>query len=105
MRNLMTALFLALPTIAWAQSMETMEIATNLGSVLASEQKCGLSYSQPAIEAYIEKNVPADDMDFPSTLSMMTQGSEFQMRDMSQSALTAHCSQIKRVAKSYGFTE
>lgn len=105
MRSLLIALVLALPTVAGAQSMETMNVATSLGSILASEQKCGLSYSQPAIEAFIEKNVPADDMSFPSTLNMMTRGSEVQMRDMSPSALTAHCSQIKRVARSYGFTE
>ena len=105
MRNLVIALFLALPTVAGAQSMESMNIASNLGSVLASEEKCGLSYSQPAIETYIDKNVPADDMGFASTLSMMTQGHEVQIEEMSPSALTAHCSQINRVSKSYGFTE
>ncbi len=39
-----------------SQSLETVTLATNLGSVLASEE-CGLSFNQ-AIEAFIEKRYP-----------------------------------------------
>jgi hypothetical protein len=105
MRVLWVAITVALPLPAMSQSLETMTLANNLGSVLASEEKCGLSFNQKAIEAFIEKKVSADDMGFASTLNTMTSGSKAQLQRMSQSALTAHCTQIRRVAKSYGFTE
>lgn len=93
-------------TAAFAQNdFESMQIATDLGSVLASEEMCGLNYDQSAIEAFIVDKVPADDMGFASTLHMMTEGSKFNMKSMSASAKSAHCAQIKRVAKSYGFTK
>lgn len=105
MRVLCAAIALLWSLPAWSQSLETMTLATNLGSVLASEEKCGLSFNQKAIEAFIEKKVSATDMGFPSLLNTMTTGSKAQLQRMSQSALTAHCVQIRRVAKSYDFTE
>ncbi|MCO5082631.1 MAG: signal recognition particle [Rhizobiaceae bacterium] len=90
---------------ASAQGLESMQIANELGTVIASEEVCGLSYDQAAIEAFIAKKVSADDMSFASTLNMMVMGTEAQIGDMSASAKTAHCAQIKRVAKSYGFTK
>ena len=90
------------PALAW-NDMESMTLAHELGSVLASEAACGLTYDQDAIAAFIEKKVPADDMGFPSSLNMMTVGSEAQIADMSTSAKTAHCTQIRRIAKSNGF--
>ncbi|QEE22649.1 signal recognition particle [Youhaiella tibetensis] len=82
-----------------------MKIATALGTVLASEKLCGLSYDQAAISAFIESNVPADDMDFPATLQMMIQGQGYNLKGMSESAKTAHCTQIARTAKSYKFIQ
>jgi hypothetical protein len=89
---------------AMADSLKAMKTATNLGSVLAAEDACGLTYDQEAISAFIEKHVDADDMDFPSTLKLMTEGSKFQLTEMSKSELTAYCTQVKRLAKTYGFT-
>jgi len=99
---------IALPLVlvvapASAQSLKSMNLASELGTVLASEELCGLSYDQDAIAAFIEQNVPADDMGFASNLQMMTEGQAFNLRDMSTSARTAHCTQIRRVAISYGF--
>lgn len=82
-----------------------MNLATDLGSVIGSEEPCGLTYNQEAIEKFIDNKVPGDDMGFTSMLSMMTDGTALQIKDMSTSAKTAHCRQIKRVAKSYGFIE
>lgn len=104
-RLLLCALMLGATTPAHAQDFESMTLATNLGSVLASEDLCELTYNQDAISAFIEKEVDADDMSFPSTLQVMVQGQDFQNQSMSASAKTAHCAQIKRVARSYGFTE
>lgn len=88
---------------ARSQSLETMQLATNLGTVIAAEAYCGLSYDQAAVAAYIERKVKPDDMSFPSTLQMMIEGSKFQLQSMSPSAKTAHCAQIKRIAATFGF--
>lgn len=88
---------------AAAQDMKSMTLANELGSVLASESICELSYDPNAIAAFIEKRVKADDISFASTLRAMTAGQEFQMRNMSPSAKAAHCTQIRRVARANGF--
>jgi DhnA family fructose-bisphosphate aldolase class Ia len=90
---------------AQAQDMKSMNLATELGSVLAAEEFCGLSYDQAAIAAWIEKRIKADDMGFPSTLNMMTMGAEAQQKRMNASRKTAHCAQIVRIAKSFGFVK
>jgi hypothetical protein len=98
-------LFFGFTNAPFAQTLDSFAIATNLGSVIASEEVCGLTYNQDAIARYIEDNVPADDMGFASTLNLMTDGAGYQISSMSESAKTAHCAQTRRVAKSYGFVE
>jgi len=66
-------------------------------------QFCGLAYDQDAIQSFIEKNVPASDMDFSAELSTMTGGTKYENENMTESEKTARCTQVKRVAKSYGF--
>lgn len=92
------------PAAAWSD-LERMTTANALGSVLGSEKACGLSYKQDAIERFIEKKVPASDMEFATNLTMMTTGNRVQVDEMSPSQKAAHCRQISRVAKSYGFTD
>ena len=104
MKSFVVAIALAVSTSAIAAA-DSMEVATSLGSVLASEEPCGLSYDHAAIERYIEKNVKADDMGFAGMLNMMTSGSAYSIKEMSPSAMAAHCAQIRRVAKSFGFTQ
>lgn len=89
---------------AWSD-LDRMTMATALGDMLGSEQACGFEYDQSAIEAYVDKHVPADDMNFSSMLSMMTDGAKFQIDDMTSSQKTAHCRQIGRVAKANGFID
>lgn len=101
----LSALILLVAFPAAAQDMKSITLATELGSVLASEEMCGMVYDQAAITAFVEKRVKPDDMSFANTLRMMTTGQEFQMKNMGASAKTAHCTQIRRVAKSYGFTK
>ena len=102
---LFAALLMGMPTLTHAQGdMESMMLATQLGSVLAAEDFCGLTYDQAAIAAFVEAEVAPDDMAFPSTLSAMTDGHRYQQDTMSASAKTAHCTQIGRVAASYGFS-
>lgn len=87
-----------------AFAKDSMTLAHSLGQVLASEKPCGLSFDQAAIEAFIDKNVDPSDMQFSGTLTVMTGGAEYEIQQMSTSQKTAHCRQIQRVAKSYGFT-
>lgn len=94
----MTSLVLCRPEQAWSQSSERLQLANNLGTVIAPEAYCGLSYDQTAVAAYIEKNVKPGDMAFPSSLQMMIQGAKFRQESMSSTAKTAHCAQIKRIA-------
>ncbi|WP_337660101.1 signal recognition particle [Anderseniella sp. Alg231-50] len=86
-------------------SLQSLTIATELGTVLASEEFCGLTYKQDAIVAFVEEKVKADDMGFAGNLEMQVMGSKALFNEMGQSQKTAHCTQIKRVAKSYGFAD
>ncbi|WP_247653367.1 signal recognition particle [Pannonibacter phragmitetus] len=84
-------------------ALDSMRKAQQLADVLGSEAACGLTYDQEAISAYIDKAIPADDMSFTSNLNMFVSATEFQLQGMSTSAKTAHCTQVRRVAKSFGF--
>ena len=95
---------LALAGIASAHADDlSITVALNLGSVIGSEQACGLMYDRDAIERFITEHVKASDMSFPSTLNMMTMGTKSQIESMTESSLKAHCTQIRRIAKEYGF--
>lgn len=85
--------------------LEMMTKANELGSVLASEQICGLSYDQAAIAAWIEGNIPPDAMGFASNLSLQTQGAAYMLNSLSPSARTAHCAAISQTARHYGFVK
>ena len=90
------------PAFAWSD-LDSMKLSVALGDVLASEKPCNLTYKQDAIAKFIDSKVPASDMDFTSSLDTQTQGRAFMLKEMSASSRTAHCRQIERVAKSYGF--
>jgi hypothetical protein len=99
----LAALAAGVPPASAFSDLDRMKLADDLGQVLAAEEACGLAYDQDAITAWVEKNVPADDMSWPGTLSTMTAGASYALADMSASARTAHCAQIRRIARSYGF--
>ncbi len=92
------------PSTAFA-AKDSTQIAIELGSVLASEEPCGLTYDQKEIENFIVNHIDERDMGFSSMLETMTMGSKFQFESLSASQRTARCIQIKRVAKKYGFTK
>nr|WP_278520431.1 signal recognition particle [Brucella anthropi] len=92
-------------SIASAQKVDTWNIASGLGRVIASEEICGLSYSQQAIEKFIDEKVPADDLNFPGNLTIAIGGNTADLKAMSASQKTANCTQVKRIAKSYGFID
>ncbi|WP_298981590.1 signal recognition particle [uncultured Roseibium sp.] len=90
--------------VAWSDQ-DRSELAFALGSILAAEDFCGLTFNQAAIEAFIGENVPAGDMHFSAQLWLLTNGSKESLKVMSESQLTAHCSQTRRVAAEYDLTE
>lgn len=93
-------------TPAFAQDpLVTMVRASELGSVLASEGICDLSYKQEAIEAWISAKVPANDISFASTLDTAVMGGKFGYKDQTPSERTAHCAAIRKTAKHYGFID
>lgn len=94
-------LFFALPSAA----KDPMVVANELADVIGSEKWCGLTYDQAAIESFISANVPEDAMGFTSMLQLMIDGGTSEREGMSPSQKTAHCTQIKRVAKHYNFTK
>lgn len=106
-QSLSTALlgFVFFPALSQAGELQSYSLANDLGTVLASEQFCELTFKQDAISAFIEQRVEANDISFPSTLRTMIMGAQFSMPEMSASARTAHCTQIRRIAISYGFTQ
>jgi hypothetical protein len=106
MKRALTAIAVAAAFLpASSNAKDSTDIALALGTVLASEEFCGLNYDQAAIQEFIRKRVSPDDMDFPSSLESMTAGVRIENQTMSDSAKIAHCTQIARIAKSYGFTQ
>jgi hypothetical protein len=84
---------------------EDTNVALELGTVIGSEEACGLTYAQDVIKRFINDHVKATDMSFPSMLNAMTTGTKYQIENMSKSSLTAHCAQVRRIAEKYGFTK
>ena len=80
-------------------------LAFQLGTIFGSESFCGLSFNQAAIQAFIEKNVREDDLQFAGELSTMTDGTKAENEKMSASERTARCVQVRRSACAYGFTK
>ncbi|MGP4725549.1 signal recognition particle [Agrobacterium deltaense] len=102
--TLILAPLLIFGTVALAATKkDSSDIALQLGTVLAAEDFCGLTYDQEMIAAYIEKNVSADDMGFASLLQLMTAGKQSAQKGMTASAKAAHCTQIRRTAKANAF--
>jgi hypothetical protein len=82
---------------ASAYARDSSDLALALGTVLGSEEFCGLNYDQAAIQEFVRKRVSPDDMDFPSSLESMTVRIENQT--MSDSAKTAHCTEASDSVK------
>jgi len=85
--------------------MDSMWMANELGTILASEEYCGLTFSQDAIAEWIDQNIDPSDMGFSGTLQMMTEGARYNLGGMGASRKTAHCRSIERSARHYGFVE
>ncbi|WP_395815242.1 hypothetical protein [Devosia sp.] len=98
----LAALTVLVPGLALAAGDD---ILSGLADVLAAEDFCKLTYDQPAIEAFIQAHVAPDDLDFTSNLTAFIYVAGEHQLEMTTSAATAHCTQIRRLAKTYGFTK
>lgn len=95
---LITVLF---ATSAHAFNAQNARVASDLGSLLASEELCDLSFNHDAIDAYIDEHVDHSDMGFASSLTGQITVSAFSLRDMSESAKRAHCRAIAATARAH----
>lgn len=86
-----------------ADDLETMELASSLGAVLAGGDKCGYSFDNGAVIAFVQERVPAEDLGFSAMLNTMTQGAGFQLDELSEAAFIAQCAVVEQTAKHYGF--
>lgn len=97
------ALILAVcPSLATAQSLESMQRASDLASVLGSEQSCDLTLDKAGIEAWIAANVPKDDLSFAGQLQFSMTGVERRFAEMSTSGQIAYCAAIRQSASAMG---
>lgn len=104
-KYLATLIAILIPIAASAQSIDSLQKATALGNLLASEELCGFVFNQDAIARWIDENTDPADMGFSATLHMMTEGAKFGFPDMSESSRTAHCRSIERTARHFDFVE
>lgn len=88
-----------------ARAESAVQVALDLGVVIGSEEGCGLSYDQAAIENFVASKVPADDMEFMGTMNSSANVTERKVERFSASQKTAHCAQVRRVAKANGFVK
>jgi hypothetical protein len=51
----------------------THELAEQIGMLLASEQLCGLTYNQLAVQRFIEQHVDANDLQFSAIAGTLRQ--------------------------------
>jgi hypothetical protein len=73
-----------------------------LGEIIGSEKACALNFDKSGIEAFIVKNVPANDLDFTTKLETSTWLTGLKLDKMGNTQLAAHCFQIKRSAGALG---
>ncbi len=82
------------------------KILLQLATVLGSETVCGFEYDEDTIKTFItQQHIDENDATFVSDLSLISQGQKSDIEKMSKGMLAAHCVQIRRVAKQYGFTK
>jgi cytochrome c peroxidase len=102
MRFAMTLICTALPMSALADDRSVRAMTHDLGAVIGSEKFCELSLDQAAITTYIERNIPAEELDFPENLNMAVLGAQLYFDGMSASTKIAYCTGMRRTAKAHG---
>lgn len=86
-----------------ADDLDVLSKGMALGKLIASEEYCGMTFDQSAIEQWIGENVPATAMDFPQLMEMGGASEEYERQDRTDSAKTAHCAAMRQTARHYRF--
>lgn len=86
-----------------ARAASSLQTAFQIGDLIGSEAGCGLAFDQGAIQRFIESKVSDADMDFTGSMNSHANAVAYRLQSFSASQKTAHCTQVKRVAKKYGF--
>jgi len=81
---------------------ELDDFTTGMADLLAGESYCGLSYDQDALAALIASKVPADDMGWTQMLAGIKFLSGERLKRFTPSEKTVHCTQLNRLAQSFG---
>jgi hypothetical protein len=87
-------------------------VVLQLGNILGSKTACGLEYDENAIQEFMIKQVEGpmheciDERKYTTFALAVDEDASVmkkQAEEMPKSHLAAHCIQIRRVAKQYGF--
>lgn len=89
--------------IADEEDLDRLSFLLTIAEIITSQEFCDFTYDQDAIAAFIEENVPANDMRFNSDLMLAEVGRIYAHKSFNASQKTAHCMQMGQVSKSYGF--
>jgi hypothetical protein len=78
------------------------KVALDLAGILGSEAACGLVIKPDAVKAYIADRVDPAAIDFATELRVLSQGTAYNIDQLSPVALVAHCEAVTRTAEHYG---
>ncbi|MBP2560820.1 hypothetical protein J2857_003589 [Neorhizobium galegae] len=96
-----TAVFVGLSAIPNTASENLTQLAMTFGDVLGAEKTCGLRFDSEAIKAFVKARVPANDIDFMSTVATSVKIAPMQFNKMPAGLQVAHCTQMERLAAQF----
>ena len=105
LKILLAALVAMTAGSAIAQGFETTKLAIELSAIIGSADACELEIDTDAVAAFIEKEVPAEDMGFIGELNLMTDGTRYNVGEMGELQRKIHCMQVRRAAKANGLAK
>lgn len=91
--------------VAAMTDLEAYQLSSDLGTLLAAEELCELTFDEQAVAAYISETVPAERIDFAAKLQGMTAMSRLSLDNLSPSGKAAHCAAVTKSAKHLGFVK
>jgi len=90
---------------ASALSAQASDFTEGLAWVVAADRTCGLTYKPEALQAMIEANVAADDLDFARDLNHHVYLDNLALDRMTDATKAALCVQVERAARAHGLID
>lgn len=79
-----------------AQTLEVMKLATTAGTIIAAMDECGLTIDLDAMDAWFDKEVPADQgVHFANLVDTFITGQTFNYQGMGEAQKRLHCRAVK----------